>query len=106
MRTRKISVMTMAAVALGLALTACTSDGADSASSASGTSSTAAASSSSTAAASTPRSDTAESKASGTPAQSEVKCTDQLNYTGDPRSNAEINSTGKDTGTCPPVEPK
>ncbi|MFC9654200.1 hypothetical protein ACFTTY_37285, partial [Streptomyces sp. NPDC056937] len=28
-------------------------------------------------------------------------CTDQINYAGDPRSNAEINSIGADTGTCP-----
>ena len=105
MRTRKISVMTMTAVALGLALTACSNDGAGNASSAT--------SSSSAAAASTPRADTAESKVSGTsaqssgaPAQSDVKCTDQLDYAGDPRSNAEINSIGEDTGTCPPVEPK
>ncbi|CAM5706491.1 Secreted protein OS=Streptomyces tendae OX=1932 GN=GUR47_26505 PE=4 SV=1 [Streptomyces tendae] len=35
-----------------------------------------------------------------------MKCTDQLNYAGDPRSNAEINSIGEETGTCPPVQDK
>ncbi|MFC8717328.1 hypothetical protein ACFUEL_07955, partial [Kitasatospora sp. NPDC057198] len=30
-----------------------------------------------------------------------VKCTDQLDYAGDSRSNAEINSIGDSTGTCP-----
>lgn len=31
------------------------------------------------------------------------RCTNQTNYAGDPRSNAEINSIGERTGTCPPV---
>ncbi|MGX1773678.1 hypothetical protein ACWIGW_16315 [Nocardia brasiliensis] len=30
-----------------------------------------------------------------------VKCTDQLNYGNHPRSNAEINSIGEQTGQCP-----
>lgn len=34
------------------------------------------------------------------PAQA-VRCTDQINYAGDPRSNAEINSIGATTGQCP-----
>jgi len=33
-------------------------------------------------------------------------CTEQLDYTGDPRSNAEINSIGTQTGKCPPPQPK
>ncbi|GAB3990147.1 hypothetical protein GCM10029978_117250 [Actinoallomurus acanthiterrae] len=33
-----------------------------------------------------------------------VKCTDRINYAGDSRSNAEINSIGERTGHCPPVE--
>ncbi|MEK8171778.1 hypothetical protein NKH77_27670 [Streptomyces sp. M19] len=37
----------------------------------------------------------------GTPAVDGEKCTNQINYAGDPRSNAEINSIGADTGTCP-----
>ncbi|MCW1959842.1 MAG: hypothetical protein KIH64_015115 [Mycobacterium sp.] len=34
------------------------------------------------------------------PAQA-TRCTDQLDYSGDPRSNAEINSIGATTGQCP-----
>lgn len=30
-----------------------------------------------------------------------TKCTDQIDYAGDPRSNAEINSIGASTGQCP-----
>jgi hypothetical protein len=33
-----------------------------------------------------------------------VSCTNQINYAGDPRSNAEINSIGAQTGYCPPVQ--
>ncbi|KPC79998.1 hypothetical protein ADK82_21180 [Streptomyces sp. NRRL S-4] len=95
MRIRKISVMTTAVVALGLALTAC-NDGADNASSVT--------SSASAEAASTPQSDPARSTTSETPAQSDEKCTDQVDYAGDPRPNAEINSIGENTGTCPPVQ--
>ncbi|MGW1596295.1 hypothetical protein [Streptomyces sp. NPDC002343] len=40
------------------------------------------------------------------PASDDKKCTDQLNYAGDVRSNAEINSIGAETGTCPPVKRK
>ncbi|RYF49869.1 MAG: hypothetical protein EOO27_32780 [Comamonadaceae bacterium] len=29
------------------------------------------------------------------------RCTNQINYAGDPRSNAEINSIGAQTGQCP-----
>lgn len=29
------------------------------------------------------------------------RCTNQINYAGDPRSNAEINSIGAETGQCP-----
>jgi len=35
------------------------------------------------------------------PAASATRCTDQINYAGDPRSNAEINSIGATTGVCP-----
>ncbi|MFE4212150.1 hypothetical protein ACFRQO_03915, partial [Streptomyces sp. NPDC056853] len=41
---------------------------------------------------------------SGTPKDPDTKCTDQINYADDSRSNAEINSIGEDTGTCPPVQ--
>ncbi|WP_019201828.1 hypothetical protein [Tsukamurella sp. 1534] len=37
-----------------------------------------------------------------TPAQEARRCTDRINYAGDPRSNAEINSIGERTGKCPP----
>lgn len=108
MRTRKISVLTLTAVALGLALTACNSEGTDDASSSSSSSSSASSSASSasspSAAPKAPQSDTAQGKSSGTPAASDTKCTDQINYAGDSRSNAEINSIGVDTGTCPPVQ--
>ncbi|MFB6880674.1 hypothetical protein ACFCY8_07575 [Streptomyces noursei] len=30
-----------------------------------------------------------------------MRCTNQVNYAGDPRSNAEINSIGEQTGHCP-----
>jgi hypothetical protein len=33
-----------------------------------------------------------------------VKCTDPLDDAGDPRPNAEINSIGEQTGTCPPPQ--
>jgi hypothetical protein len=34
------------------------------------------------------------------------KCTDQINYGADPRSNAEINIIGEQTGICPePIRP-
>ncbi|MEK8143237.1 hypothetical protein NKH18_17180 [Streptomyces sp. M10(2022)] len=88
----------MTAVALGLALTACSNDGAGNASSS--------ASSSSAAGTSASQSDTVEGKSSGTPAKSDTKCTDQLDYVGDPRPNVEINSIGEDTGSCPPVKQK
>ncbi|MFI0774826.1 hypothetical protein [Streptomyces sp. NPDC021212] len=40
----------------------------------------------------------------GVPNKPDVKCTDRINYAGDPRDNATINSIGSDTGTCPPVQ--
>ncbi|WP_436735648.1 hypothetical protein [Streptomyces sp. BBFR102] len=62
--------------------------------------------SSSAASSSSSPSDAAEGKSAGTPAQSGVKCTDQIDHAADPRSNAEINSIGVETGTCPPVHKK
>ena len=35
------------------------------------------------------------------PPAPDVSCTDQVNYAGDTRSNAEINSAGERTGSCP-----
>ncbi|MFF7700249.1 hypothetical protein [Streptomyces lydicus] len=37
----------------------------------------------------------------GAPKKSGARCTDQINYAGDPRPNAEINSLGAKTGHCP-----
>lgn len=34
-------------------------------------------------------------------ATAQTKCTDQINYASDPRSNAEINGIGASTGVCP-----
>ncbi|KAA6221247.1 hypothetical protein CP973_03990 [Streptomyces albofaciens JCM 4342] len=42
-----------------------------------------------------------KSAPSGTPKKTGEKCTDRIDYAGDPRSNAEINSIGADTGRCP-----
>uniref|UniRef100_A0AAU3GZH1 Secreted protein n=1 Tax=Streptomyces sp. NBC_01401 TaxID=2903854 RepID=A0AAU3GZH1_9ACTN len=105
MRTRKISVLTMTAVALGLALTACGNDGGESAPT-TASSSSAAVGTSKSEAKSEAASEATEGKSSGTPAKSGTKCTDQIDYAGDSRSNAEINSIGADTGTCPPVQKK
>ncbi|MEV0121933.1 hypothetical protein AB0I16_10355 [Streptomyces sp. NPDC050703] len=110
MRTRKISVLTMTAVAFSLALTACgNNDSADTSSSPSLSPSSSSASSSATASKTPPKkSDAAEGTSASTPAKPEGnsggKCTDRLDYAGDARSNAEINSIGEDTGTCPPVK--
>lgn len=35
------------------------------------------------------------------PAHADEKCTNQIDYAGDPRSNAEINGIGATTGQCP-----
>ncbi|MGW3565258.1 hypothetical protein ACWDSL_15505 [Streptomyces sp. NPDC000941] len=43
---------------------------------------------------------------SGTPKKPDTKCTDQINYAKDHRSNADINSIGEETGYCPPVQPQ
>ncbi|GAA4630107.1 hypothetical protein GCM10023196_054090 [Actinoallomurus vinaceus] len=40
----------------------------------------------------------------GTQVKAGVKCTDQINYSGDSRSNAEINSIGERTGHCPAAQ--
>ncbi|MGX9227230.1 hypothetical protein ACWV95_15010 [Streptomyces albus] len=45
-----------------------------------------------------------EKAGSGTPHKPGERCTDQVNYAGDPRPNAEINSIGEETGTCPAVQ--
>ncbi|MGW5787767.1 hypothetical protein ACWEWK_27725 [Streptomyces sp. NPDC003757] len=97
MTARKTPMLALATVALGLALTAC-GTGQDG-----GGPYDALASGSPTATA-TPQADkgTATGGApSGAAKGDGVKCTDRRNYAGDPRSNAEINSIGEQTGTCP-----
>ncbi len=39
------------------------------------------------------------------PSHDYVKCTDRVDYTGDPRANAEINAIGVQTGACPEPQP-
>ena len=54
----------------------------------------------------TPVSTSAAAPAAPGPATESTKCTDQINYVGDPRSNAEINSIGERMGSCPaPLPP-
>lgn len=54
----------------------------------------------------TPASTSAVAPAAPGPASGSTKCTDQINYAGDPRSNAEINSIGERMGSCPaPLPP-
>ncbi|RKN45746.1 hypothetical protein [Streptomyces hoynatensis] len=80
MHVRRFSVLTLVTVAAGLALTACNDETTGGASSSAADSSV---------------------TASADPG---VRCTDQLDYSGDPRSNAEINSIGAETGECPEPE--
>ncbi|MEK2478752.1 hypothetical protein [Streptomyces noursei] len=47
---------------------------------------------------------TAHRTPSGTAKKPDGRCTNQINYAGDPRSNAEINTIGEKTGYCPPVQ--
>ena len=112
MSARKTPMLALAAVALGLALTACgnSGDGGDG-----DVNVDAAPTATATSTAQSPTADdrTATGGASSrTPAASKPdqgageKCTDQVNYAGDPRPNAEINSIGEETGTCPPVRDK
>ncbi|WP_067082195.1 hypothetical protein [Streptomyces hygroscopicus] len=101
--TRKAAAAMLIAVA-ALGLTAC-QDGETDSSSASSASSASASASTPQSAASTPKAGqgSASSTPSGTPKKDGMKCTDQINYAGDPRPNAEINSIGENTGYCPPV---
>ncbi|WP_033254329.1 lipase chaperone [Kitasatospora phosalacinea] len=113
MRVRKFPAIALVAVAACLSLTACEdSDPAPSRSSASAPASSSAASPTAPSAASPAAGASATpttggktpAKSSSTPKASGTKCTDQLDYAGDSRSNAEINSIGDSTGTCPPVK--
>ncbi|GAA1948889.1 hypothetical protein [Kitasatospora viridis] len=116
MRVRKLSAVTLVAVAVGLSLTACGNDSSPKAappaaaspvapaSPAAGTPAAADSPAAAAPVAASPASP-AHTKPSGTPkATAGEKCTDQINYAGDPRSNAEINSIGANTGHCPTPE--
>ncbi|WP_405843931.1 hypothetical protein OG528_34840 [Streptomyces platensis] len=48
--------------------------------------------------------DSVKDAPTGTAEKSGTRCTNQINYAGDPRSNAEINSIGEKTGHCPVPE--
>ncbi|WP_328465380.1 hypothetical protein [Streptomyces sp. NBC_00448] len=110
MRTRaaRWGLSTAVLVAAGLALTAC---GPDNGNSADGSSTTSPVATGSTQATTPPTatsgqgSSQATSPGSGTAGKSGVKCTDRIDYAGDPRSNAEINSIGEQTGSCPSPSP-
>lgn len=107
MPARKFSMLALATVAVSLALTACDNTGTDNTSSATTSSVSAGSSASTSTSQSSSTAKNAQGTAattSGTPKKSGVKCTDQINYAEDSRSNAEINSIGEETGYCPPVQ--
>jgi len=118
MRARKISMLTLTAVALGLSLTACNGDDlAGTPSSAASKSSvstdapksdqgkgTSAGTGKGTSAGTGSGTSAGKGTSAGTPAKPDMKCTNQIDYSGDYRDNATINSIGSDTGTCPPVQ--
>ncbi|MER0479705.1 hypothetical protein ABR737_15375 [Streptomyces sp. Edi2] len=91
------AAMVITVAAFGL--TACQDGGTDASSSTASTQATQSPS---------PKAKTARNSAGdaskSTPAKSGTKCTDQINYAGDSRSNAEINTIGEDTGHCPAPE--
>ncbi|MEV6481378.1 hypothetical protein [Streptomyces sp. NPDC051576] len=104
-RTARWGLSTTVLVAAGLALTACDPGVATSATSATGSATSSA--QSNTTSTSTPSAKSGQTSTtatgSGTAKKSGVSCTNQINYAGDSRSNAEINSIGEKTGYCPPV---
>ncbi|QRX90085.1 MULTISPECIES: hypothetical protein [Streptomyces] len=108
-RTRKAAAALVIAVA-AFGLTACQEGGTNaspsssaSAAAGSGVSAGAGTAQPSTA---TPKTNhnTAHRTPSGTAKKPDGRCTNQINYAGDPRSNAEINTIGEKTGYCPPVQ--
>ncbi|AEW94851.1 hypothetical protein SCATT_24800 [Streptantibioticus cattleyicolor NRRL 8057 = DSM 46488] len=92
-------------VAAGMALTACGPNDPTAAAPGSSAGSSAATSSAQAGAQTPGKSGNGSSHASssGTAKKPGVRCTDQINYAGDSRSNAEINSIGEQTGHCPAV---
>ncbi|MET9748050.1 hypothetical protein ABZZ92_20445 [Streptomyces ardesiacus] len=112
MSARTTPMLALAAVALGLALTACGNGGGggpyDALASGSPTATATGTAQPPAAGDSAPAGGSATGGTSSrTPEESKPdrgqKCTDRVNYAGDPRPNAEINSIGEETGTCPPV---
>ncbi|MYR42367.1 hypothetical protein GTW67_10100, partial [Streptomyces sp. SID5910] len=91
---RKFPVLALAVMAAGLALTACDNGGTTDGAAPSTATATVTAGVAQSPTAEKPDAPTGQSGAapSGTPAQDGRKCTDQQDYAGDPRSNAEINS--------------
>ncbi|MES4902433.1 MULTISPECIES: hypothetical protein [unclassified Streptomyces] len=96
---RKAAAAMLIAVA-AFGLTACQDSGTD----ASSSPSTSASAPKSPAPTAKTTQDPATSTPSGTPKKPGTKCTDQINYAGDPRPNADINTIGEETGYCPPVQ--
>jgi hypothetical protein len=103
-RTARWGLSTAVLVAAGLALTAC---GPNDATLAAGSSTSSSVPTSSAQPSTQPIAKSSQGSAnatpSGTPTKPGVSCTDQIDYAGDPRSNAEINTIGEQTGHCPPV---
>ncbi|KPC73534.1 hypothetical protein ADL27_51260 [Streptomyces sp. NRRL F-6602] len=108
MPARKFPVIALVAMAAGLALTACDngtgSDNAAPSRSASASAPHSPSSSEKSEKPEKPESGTVQKSAPGAAKKSGERCTDQLNYAGDSRSNAEINSIGEESGTCPVPE--
>ncbi|MFF4835326.1 hypothetical protein [Streptomyces sp. NPDC001315] len=113
-RTTRWGLSTAVLIAAGLALTACgpndeTSAAESSTSSSVPTSSTQPTTQPTSSAqpitqpTATSSQGSAHATPSGTPKKPGVRCTDQIDYAGDPKSNAEINTIGEQTGYCPPV---
>ena len=106
MRTRTVrwGLSTAVLVAAGLALTAC---GPNDAASAAGPSTSTSVLTSSAQPSAQPTAKSSQGSAHATPSgtikKPGVPCTDQIDYAGDRRSNAEINTIGEQTGYCPPV---
>ncbi|MET7796528.1 hypothetical protein [Streptomyces decoyicus] len=102
LRLARKAAAAMVITVAAFGLTACQEGGTDASSSTASTQATQATR------APSPESKTARNSADdapkGTPAKSGTKCTDQINYAGDTRSNAEINSIGENTGHCPTPE--
>lgn len=107
-RTARWGLSTAVLVAAGLALTAC---GPDNGNSADGSSTTSPVATGATQATTPPTATSGQGSTQAAPSGTSTagnageKCTDRIDYAGDPRSNAEINSIGEQTGSCPSPSP-